>query len=222
MNFDGKHRNSSDELQPIHALEEKMELKSFAKSFVLYKHCDTQSNFFRRNTMKTNTTRRAFLKTTAAGFASAAVMTQAPDAFAEPMTSSRASVSSSVSEYKAIDFEKMKPSLLQWPSEKTVTEHLKLYTGYVKKANEIMGKLKSLDKDPKNANQTFSDIRELKVELTFAIGGIKNHEIYFDHLGGPRGEPTGKIANLIDREFGSIDDWRKDLKATGIASRGWS
>ena len=41
-----------------------------------------------------------------------------------------------------------------------------------------------------SANQVFSDFRALKVELSFAVGGIKNHEVYFEHLGGDGGEPA--------------------------------
>jgi Fe-Mn family superoxide dismutase len=65
-------------------------------------------------------------------------------------------------------------------------------------------------------------VRALKVELTFAIGGIKNHEIYFAHLGGAGGAPTGAIRELIERDFGSVESWATDLKATGMAGRGWA
>ncbi len=107
-------------------------------------------------------------------------------------------------------------------SKKTMEEHYKLYQGYVNKANEIHDKLTVLDKDPAKANPTFSDIRVLKVELTRAVGGVKNHELYFNTLGGTGGAPTGKLADLIKRDFGSAEDWQKDLKATGIAARGWA
>ena len=69
-------------------------------------------------------------------------------------------------------------------------------------------------------NQVYSDIRALKVDLSFAIGGVKNHEIYFEHLGGDGGDPDGPIGTLVRRDFGSIDAWRDDLKATGMAGRG--
>ena len=82
-------------------------------------------------------------------------------------------------------------------SEKTMTEHYKLYQGYVNKYNEIMTKLESVDL--KTANQIFSDLRSLKVDLTFAIGGVKNHEIYFEHLGGKGGEPAGKLKQAIEK-----------------------
>jgi len=116
----------------------------------------------------------------------------------------------------------LKPALLELDgiSRETVEAHYKLYEGYVNKRNEIMGKLGELD--PAAANQVYSEVRALKVDLTFALGGIKNHEIYFDQLGGDGGEPDGAIRNLIARDFGSVGDWRADLTATGMAARGWA
>jgi Fe-Mn family superoxide dismutase len=105
-------------------------------------------------------------------------------------------------------------------SEKTMTEHYALYEAYVKKANEILEKLKTADLAA--ANATFSEFRALKVELSFALGGVKNHEIYFGHLGGTGGEPKGKLAELIRRDFGSFNAWKADLSATAMAARGWA
>ncbi len=105
-------------------------------------------------------------------------------------------------------------------SERTMTEHYKLYQGYINKYNEVMEKLDGADRS--KANQVFSDIRSLKVDLTFAIGGVKNHEIYFNHLGGSAREPGAKVKGAIEKWFGSVDKWKEDLKATGIASRGWA
>ncbi len=107
-------------------------------------------------------------------------------------------------------------------SKKTVEEHLKLYQGYVNKYNEIQEKLTALSQeDYAKANQVFSTIRELKVELSFAWGGVINHEIYFGHLGGKGGKPTGELLKQIEEDFGSFDAYKKDLKATGISARGW-
>jgi len=111
---------------------------------------------------------------------------------------------------------------MQGISKKTMEEHLKLYQGYVTKYNEIMEKLSGLtDDDYAKANQAFSNIRELKVELTFAWGGIVNHEIYFGHLGGKGGGPTGDLLKQINVDFDSFANYKKDLKATGISARGW-
>lgn len=107
-------------------------------------------------------------------------------------------------------------------SKKTIEEHLKLYQGYVTKYNEIMGALHELtDDDYAKANQGYSKIRELKVELTFAWGGIVNHEMYFDHLGGKGGEPSGELLKQIEKDFGSYENYKKDVKATAISARGW-
>ena len=105
-------------------------------------------------------------------------------------------------------------------SRESVEAHYKLYQGYVAKRNEILGKLGDVDLSA--ANQVYSELRALKVDLTFAIGGIKNHEIYFEHLGGDGGDPDDAIGDLIERDFGSAANWKADLKATGMAGRGWA
>ena len=116
----------------------------------------------------------------------------------------------------------LKPSLyeLDGISRQSVEAHYKLYQGYVNKRNELLGKLAEVDLSA--ANQVYSEVRALKVDLSFAVGGVKNHEIYFEHLGGDGGAPTGAIAGLIERDFGSFDSWKADLKATGMAGRGWA
>jgi Fe-Mn family superoxide dismutase len=106
-------------------------------------------------------------------------------------------------------------------SRRTHEEHFKLYQGYVRKTNELMGKIATVSRDPANANQTYSEIRELKVELSFALGGVKNHELYFDILGGAGSKPEGDLLAEINRSFGSPEAWAADMKATGIAARGW-
>jgi len=125
----------------------------------------------------------------------------------------------------AIDFLSKKPELLKMAgfSEKSISEHIKLYQGYVNKYNEIMEKIESMSIDEAKAgNATFSQIRELKVELTFAIGGIKNHEIYFDNLGGSGGKPTGKLLKQIEHDFGSFEKWEAEFKGTAASARGWA
>lgn len=105
-------------------------------------------------------------------------------------------------------------------SKRTIEEHLKLYQGYVKKSNEILQKLQTVDMS--SANQVYSDVRELKVELSFALGGVKNHEIYFQHLGkGGIDKPAGTLLDLLVRDFGSYERYLEDLKASGMAARGW-
>jgi len=98
----------------------------------------------------------------------------------------------------------LKPALydLEGISRATIEAHYKLYEGYVAKRNEILGRLAEVDLA--KANHVYSELRALKVDLTFAIGGIKNHELYFEHLGGVGGEPKGAFAELVARDFGSV------------------
>ncbi len=105
-------------------------------------------------------------------------------------------------------------------SEQQIEGHYNvLYKGYVNKVNQIRTELKSVDRT--SANATFSPYRELKIEEGFALDAVKLHELYFDNLGGPGGKPTGKVLTLIERDFGSYEAWEADLKAAGIAARGW-
>lgn len=107
-------------------------------------------------------------------------------------------------------------------SKKTVEEHLKLYSGYINKYNEIQEKLSNLtNEDYTKANQVYSNIRELKTELSFAWGGVINHEIYFSHLGGKGGTANSELLKQIKKDFGSFEIFKKDMKATGISARGW-
>jgi Fe-Mn family superoxide dismutase len=125
-------------------------------------------------------------------------------------------------QFEEISPRELKPQLYELDriSRASVEAHYKLYQGYIAKRNEILGKL--ADVDLASANQVYSEIRALKVDLSFAIGGIKNHEIYFEHLGGDGGDPTGLAGQLITRDFGSVEAWRSDLKATGMGGRGWA
>jgi superoxide dismutase, Fe-Mn family len=127
-----------------------------------------------------------------------------------------------VFQFEEIRPRELKPELLELDgiSRESVEAHYKLYEGYVAKRNEILSKLEGVDLS--EANQTYSEIRALKTELTFAVGGIKNHEIYFEHLGGGGGDPSDAVGRLVERDFGSVEAWRTDLKATGMAGRGWA
>ena len=124
--------------------------------------------------------------------------------------------------HEEITARELNPRLLELEgiSRETIEAHYKLYQGYVNKRNEVLGKLAGVDLG--SANQVYSEIRSLKVDLTFAIGGIKNHEIYFEHLGGSGGDPRGVFGDLVKRDFGSAEAWKGDLKATGLAGRGWA
>ncbi len=105
-------------------------------------------------------------------------------------------------------------------SAKQLSEHHDvLYTGYVKKTNEIRAALAAAD--PAKANATFSDLRELKLEEGYAVNGVVLHERYFDNLkaGGDAGKHA--VAKWVVEDFGSMEKWNDEFAALGIAARGW-
>ncbi len=104
-------------------------------------------------------------------------------------------------------------------SLKGIQEHFKLYQGYVKKTNEIQTKLESADKT--DVSGVYSFYGELKRQETFAVNGMKLHEVYFNELGG-EGMSSGELMSMIERDFVSIDTWKAEMIATGMSARGWA
>lgn len=114
----------------------------------------------------------------------------------------------------------LKYTSLDGISEKQLKEHHDvLYVGYTKKVAEIEEKLKTVDLA--TANATSSDLRALKIEETFALNGVKLHEGYFDNMKSGGSSPSGGVAALITRDFGSYEKWEAEFKALGLAARGW-
>ena len=105
-------------------------------------------------------------------------------------------------------------------SAESVEAHWGLYEGYVKKYNEIMERLAGADRPA--ANQIFSDYRAYRSALTFAIGGIKNHEVYFENLGGAGSSPSDPLAGQLERDLGGQEAFLTELRAAGMAARGWA
>ncbi len=105
-------------------------------------------------------------------------------------------------------------------SERQLAEHHDvLYAGYVKKYNEIMEKLDSVDLSATNA--TYSELREFMVEKAFALNGAKLHELYFANLTDTPSEPSGKAKEILAKQWGSFEAWQEQFAALGVASRGW-
>jgi Fe-Mn family superoxide dismutase len=115
---------------------------------------------------------------------------------------------------------KFKLTGLKGISDNQISQHMDiLYTGYVNKLNEVEERLKTVDIT--KANQVFSDFRALKADESFALNGVVLHELYFENLGGEGGLPTGKLADLLTRDFGLLEKWDENFRACGMAARGW-
>ena len=106
-------------------------------------------------------------------------------------------------------------------SKRTIQEHYKLYEGYVNKANETRAKLQEIDTSKGNA--TYSEVRALKRGESFALDGVKLHELYFEQLGGGAGgRPPRDLLNAIETCYGSYDRFLSEFKGSGLSGRGWA
>lgn len=125
-------------------------------------------------------------------------------------------------EVKPLQF---KPGSLKGISEKAVLiHHDKLYAGYVKKSDEIDEKLKKLlESGNYEGNATYSELRALKSEETFAVNGVYLHEWYFDVLGGDGAvDKAPELTKALIEKWGSMEVGLKYFSACGMSARGWS
>jgi Fe-Mn family superoxide dismutase len=130
-----------------------------------------------------------------------------------------AQVANPLGPYLARDFSTLTNKKLDGFSASQIAQHLKLYQGYVGKANEITAKLK--DADLQGANATYAPLRELLVEESYAVNGVIFHEFYFGNLGSSGGEPSGESRSALEERWGSIPKFMDYLKAAGKCMRGW-
>lgn len=109
-------------------------------------------------------------------------------------------------------------------SDQTISiHHDKLYAGYVNKTNEIREALSSFEHggDVSSANQSYSQLRSLKTDETFALNGVYLHEYYFEILGGD-GIPSGPLMDALIERYGSIEHFISFMTGCGMAARGWA
>ena len=107
-------------------------------------------------------------------------------------------------------------------SQQTMEDHFKLYEGYAKKSNECRKILNEIKYAEVEGNQVYSHLRSVSIDYTFALLGYKNHDLYFGHLGGEGGQPTGRFAEIIENEFhNGLDEWHHAIRKAASAARGW-
>lgn len=104
-------------------------------------------------------------------------------------------------------------------SRKTHEEHYEIYRSYVAAANDLLPRL---GVGAAQANPHYSEFRETKVAYARTIGAVRLHELYFTSIGGKVNEPANELADAITASFGSYEGWKADMRATGLASRGWA
>jgi Fe-Mn family superoxide dismutase len=106
-------------------------------------------------------------------------------------------------------------------SEKTITEHIGLYQGYVKHVNLIHEKIAELKKDSETNAYALAEIQR---RLGFEFGGMKNHEYYFSQFeDGAKDLPTGTFKSMIEKKFGSIENFITHFRSIAMTRGvGWA
>ena len=113
-----------------------------------------------------------------------------------------------------------RPWLLNGLSLRLIESHYENnYGGALRRLNAIAERLDSLDFDKTPPYV----VNSLKREELIALNSTLLHELYFASLGGD-GRPTALIAEMLGRDFGSVDRWRAEFiaMANGLAGgSGW-
>jgi len=120
----------------------------------------------------------------------------------------------------------LKPQWMNGLSERLLVSHYENnYGGALRRLNAIRARLAALDWARTPAFET----NGLKREELIAAGSVILHEIYFDSLGGhgdnpPTGlaEPPARLAQALERDFGSVMAWRAEFTTMAKALAGGS
>ena len=111
-----------------------------------------------------------------------------------------------------------RPWLLQGLSPKLIESHYENnYGGALKRLNAIAAELDGAD----FARLPGFTLNGLKREELIAHNSVILHELYFASLGGDGRDP-GSFAEVLTRDFGSVDRWKAEFAAMGRALGGGS
>jgi len=102
---------------------------------------------------------------------------------------------------------------------KTIEEHLKLYTGYVKNLNAIQD---TMDIYAKDAQSNAYSLNEFLRRFSFEYNGMRNHEVYFSALEGSAQSlsETSELKEKINETWNSFDGWLTGFKNFAATTRG--
>lgn len=106
-------------------------------------------------------------------------------------------------------------------SMKQLEEHYKLYVGYVTRLNEIWN-IPYIPSNYTDSNSTYSKMRSLKLGETYALDGVKLHELYFENMTEGNNTPNGTLLDAIINQFSSYENFISYLTNVGLSMRGWA
>ncbi len=108
-----------------------------------------------------------------------------------------------------------------------IYHHDRHYKTYVDNLNSALSDYPELQKQ--SLEQLLARIDYLPAAIKTAVrnnaGGVYNHELYFDGLKTAEGQdPEGSLLEAINRDFGSVKQWKEKMKEAGLSQfgSGWA
>ncbi|WP_426351000.1 superoxide dismutase [Alloiococcus sp. CFN-8] len=99
-------------------------------------------------------------------------------------------------------------------------QHYELYKRYVNQFNEMNAMPRDASAYPR-PNTTNSPMRNLKKGETYALDGLKLHELYFENMTNPGGAPSSEMINIINSFFNSYENFIAYIRNAALSMRGW-
>lgn len=101
-----------------------------------------------------------------------------------------------------------------------LSQHYVLYTRYVDSLNKVMESLSS-DKTYSTCSPNYSQVRSDQKAKTYCYDAVMLHELYFENLTGRNTKIYGQIESLINKIFGSYENFIDKFKCIGLSMHGW-
>lgn len=109
----------------------------------------------------------------------------------------------------------LEPHISREQLEVHFTKH---HAGYIKNANALMEKMQEARKAGKEL-----DMKAMTKALTFNMGGHILHSLFWENMmpeKEAKKKPSGKLAKLIKRDFGSVERFKDEFSKTALSIEG--
>lgn len=116
-------------------------------------------------------------------------------------------------------FDALEPHVDTKTMEIHYTKH---HATYLKNLNSTVEKHPELFE--KSLEQLLGNLDSVPEDIRMAVrnngGGVFNHNFYFEAMGPKGGAPKGKLAEAIDKTFGSFDAFKQEMEKAGLGRFG--
>lgn len=105
-------------------------------------------------------------------------------------------------------------------SAKSIEEHIKLYSGYVKNANAIIERMATIDSEKDSYV-----LGELFRRFSFEYNGMRNHEVYFSSFEGGATplNPESALGKTLIGLFGNYETFVREFTSLAVTRGiGWA